>query len=102
MGSADSAEELEGTSREILLKAICSRCLQTLSSRCQRPVGAAYAGGVQCDYCCVELVHPATTTVGIGCDPYLHCGRCWFDLCQACAMHEMQEVWWGESGRNST
>jgi len=90
------------TSRSDYLEAaICSRCLHEMARRRTRPAASVYACGVCCDHCDQELVVPGTPcgeVAALG-DGFFHCGRCWFDLCPACALLEMNQVWWSDRRR---
>jgi len=74
---------------------ICPRCLRAMASRCTRPAASVYTGGVECDRCGLELVrHGVDEDDGV--EDFFHCGRCWYDLCRNCTLHEMREVWWDD------
>jgi len=77
--------------------AICPRCLREMRARFTRPTAATYAEGVACDRCSDKILevevsggHSESNVA------FFHCRRCWFDLCQKCALKDMQDVWWCE------
>jgi len=82
------------TSAEVLESSICPRCLREMAARNTRPAAPVYADGVRCDHCSTEMI--AEGVAGRSREMFFHCGRCWFDLCHACALREMQDVWWDE------
>mmetsp|Transcript_62177 Transcript_62177/g.135799 ORF Transcript_62177/g.135799 Transcript_62177/m.135799 type:complete len:506 (+) Transcript_62177:176-1693(+) len=37
-----------------------------------------------------------TTTSATDAVRFFHCHRCWFDLCEKCALREMHQIWWAD------
>lgn len=92
------AEDAPATDRDAvdsLEVALCPRCLRRMVPRLTCPSFTAYAEGVQCDNCGTELLKPGHhEQEQVKSRRFFHCQRCWFDLCGACALQDMTDVWW--------
>lgn len=79
---------------EVIRAAICPRCLRDMPARNTRPAAHIYLEGVRCDHCSTELI--SGRRAARDAEKFYHCARCWFDLCRACAVREMKQVWWSD------